>query len=67
MIAGQPPTIPGMPLTTPLSLPGMPPITVSASVPFTTLEGLHISQQQQQQPPQQPQPQQPSFSVSVGQ
>lgn len=62
----QPPSIPGMPLTTPLSLPGMPPITVSASVPFTTLEGLHITQQQQQ-PPQQPQPQQPPFSVSVGQ
>lgn len=64
---GQPPSIPGMPLTTPLSLPGMPPITVSASVPFTTLEGLHLAQQQQQQSPQQPQPQQPSFSVSVGQ
>lgn len=66
MNASQPPSIPGMPLTTPLSLPGMPPITVSASVPFTTLEGLHLAQQQQQ-PSQQPQPQQPPFSVSVGQ
>ncbi|KAK3912243.1 Golgi reassembly-stacking protein 2 [Frankliniella fusca] len=66
MSSAQPPSIPGMPLTTPLSLPGMPPITVSASVPFTTLEGLHLAQQQQQ-PAQQPQPQQPSFSVSVGQ
>ncbi|XP_034251938.1 Golgi reassembly-stacking protein 2 [Thrips palmi] len=66
MNVSQPPSIPGMPLTTPLSLPGMPPITVSASVPFTTLEGLHLAQQQQQ-PSQQPQPQQPPFSVSVGQ
>uniref|UniRef100_A0A6M2DPI3 Putative golgi reassembly stacking protein grasp65 n=1 Tax=Xenopsylla cheopis TaxID=163159 RepID=A0A6M2DPI3_XENCH len=32
----------GMPLTTPINLPGMPPITVSATLPIATLESLHI-------------------------
>ncbi|KAL0272334.1 UNVERIFIED_CONTAM: hypothetical protein PYX00_005349 [Menopon gallinae] len=34
------PTIPGMPFTTPINLPGLPPITVSATVPTTTLTGF---------------------------
>lgn len=36
---GQP-NIPGMPVTTPISLPGMPPITVSATLPYSTLEAI---------------------------
>jgi len=32
-----------MPVTTPISLPGMPPITVSATLPYTTLEGLQVT------------------------
>ncbi|KAK7793272.1 hypothetical protein R5R35_006771 [Gryllus longicercus] len=36
-------SIPGMPVTTPISLPGMPPITVSATLPFTALEGLQVA------------------------
>ncbi|XP_050429837.1 Golgi reassembly-stacking protein 2 isoform X2 [Adelges cooleyi] len=35
---------PGMPLTTPISLPGMPPITVSATLPYSALESLQIDQ-----------------------
>jgi hypothetical protein len=31
-----------MPVTTPISLPGMPPITVSATLPYTTL-GLQVT------------------------
>nr|CAD7588411.1 unnamed protein product [Timema genevievae] len=46
-------SIPGMPVTTPISLPGMPPITVSATLPLTALQGLQVGspapQQQQQQ------------------
>ncbi|XP_075221040.1 Golgi reassembly-stacking protein 2 [Lycorma delicatula] len=34
------PGIPGMPVTTPISLPGMPPITVSATLPYSTIEAL---------------------------
>ncbi|PSN44501.1 hypothetical protein C0J52_09066 [Blattella germanica] len=37
------PSIPGMPVTTPISLPGMPPITVSATLPYNTLEGLQVT------------------------
>lgn len=33
------PTIPGMPFTTPINLPGLPPITVSATMPYNTLGG----------------------------
>lgn len=36
-------SIPGMPLTTPINLPGMPPITVSATLPYYTLEGLQVN------------------------
>lgn len=35
---------PGMPLTTPISLPGMPPITVSATLPYSAIESLNIDQ-----------------------
>ncbi|KAJ9599802.1 hypothetical protein L9F63_026351 [Diploptera punctata] len=40
------PNIPGMPVTTPISLPGMPPITVSATLPYNTLEGLQVTEHQ---------------------
>ena len=44
MPAPTPPTIPGMPtlpsLTTPISLPGMPPITVSCALPPSALQGV---------------------------
>lgn len=40
---GQP-NIPGMPVTTPISLPGMPPITVSATLPYATLEAIQSDQ-----------------------
>ncbi|KAK9503560.1 hypothetical protein O3M35_010093 [Rhynocoris fuscipes] len=33
------------PVTTPISLPGMPPITVSASLPFNTIEAIQNEQQ----------------------
>jgi hypothetical protein len=36
----QPGIYPGMPLTTPISLPGMPPITVSATLPYSAIESL---------------------------
>lgn len=35
---------PGIPLTTPISLPGMPPITVSATLPYSAIESLQIDQ-----------------------
>lgn len=38
------PSIPGMPLTTPINLPGMPPITVSASVPLNTINNYSPQQ-----------------------
>nr|CAD7448500.1 unnamed protein product [Timema bartmani] len=57
-------SIPGMPVTTPISLPGMPPITVSATLPLTALQGLQVGnpapQQQQQQ-----QFYQPTTAVSI--
>lgn len=40
---GQP-NIPGMPVTTPISLPGMPPITVSATLPYATVEAIQSDQ-----------------------
>lgn len=33
-------------VTTPISLPGMPPITVSANIPSSTLEGIQFNTQQ---------------------
>ena len=39
------PSIPGMPLTTPINLPGYPPLTVSAALPFPTLESMQLAQQ----------------------
>ncbi|XP_054258703.1 Golgi reassembly-stacking protein 2 [Macrosteles quadrilineatus] len=38
------PSIPGMPVTTPISLPGMPPITVSATLPYATLEAIQSTE-----------------------
>ncbi|XP_063225154.1 Golgi reassembly-stacking protein 2 [Bacillus rossius redtenbacheri] len=59
---GPAPTIPGMPLTTPISLPGMPPITVSASVPYTALQGVQGSEGAGSQPAYQvPAPQQQPY------
>lgn len=43
----QPPA--GGSVTTPISLPGMPPIVVSATIPPQQLEGLHFSHSQPQQ------------------
>ncbi|XP_060853041.1 Golgi reassembly-stacking protein 2 isoform X4 [Rhopalosiphum padi] len=40
----QPNVYSGMPLTTPISLPGMPPITVSATLPYSAIESLQIDQ-----------------------
>ncbi|CAI6361651.1 unnamed protein product [Macrosiphum euphorbiae] len=40
----QPSVYSGMPLTTPISLPGMPPITVSATLPYSAIESLQIDQ-----------------------
>ncbi|XP_026821916.1 Golgi reassembly-stacking protein 2 isoform X2 [Rhopalosiphum maidis] len=40
----QPNAYSGMPLTTPISLPGMPPITVSATLPYSAIESLQIDQ-----------------------
>nr|CAD7200158.1 unnamed protein product [Timema douglasi] len=56
-------SIPGMPVTTPISLPGMPPITVSATLPLTALQGLQVGSTA----PQQPQQQfcQPTTAVSI--
>ncbi|XP_044743084.1 Golgi reassembly-stacking protein 2 [Chrysoperla carnea] len=41
----------GVPLTTPISLPGLPPITVSATLPPNTFEGLQTSNNQTVLPP----------------
>lgn len=46
------PSIPGMPVTTPISLPGMPPITVSATLPPESFQGIATNPQ----PTSQPQP-----------
>lgn len=37
---------PGQSVITPLSLPGMPPLTVSASLPFSTLESIYSQENQ---------------------
>lgn len=46
------PSIPGMPVTTPINLPGMPPITVSATLPPESFQGIASNSQ----PTSQPQP-----------
>nr|XP_021181224.2 Golgi reassembly-stacking protein 2 [Helicoverpa armigera] len=46
----QPPPVPtGLPVVTPVSLPGMPSITVSATLPVSTMQEIHQQQSQQQQ------------------
>ncbi|XP_046680896.1 Golgi reassembly-stacking protein 2 isoform X1 [Homalodisca vitripennis] len=45
------PSIPGMPVTTPISLPGMPPITVSATLPYATLEAIQSTEPVNHKPP----------------
>lgn len=50
----QPPPISaGLPVVTPVSLPGMPSITVSATLPVSTMQEIHQQQSQQQQQQQQ--------------
>lgn len=44
------PSIPGMPVTTPISLPGMPPITVSATLPAESFQGISSTSQISTQP-----------------
>ncbi|KAK3863751.1 hypothetical protein Pcinc_030507 [Petrolisthes cinctipes] len=39
------PSIPGMPVTTPINLPGMPPITVSATLPPDSFQGISSTSQ----------------------
>lgn len=47
-IAGNPSNgVQGVSVTTPISLPGMPPITVSATLPYSAIEGLHIDASKQ--------------------
>nr|CAD7460461.1 unnamed protein product [Timema tahoe] len=58
-------SIPGMPVTTPISLPGMPPITVSATLPLTALQGLQVGNPAPQQQQQQQQFYQPTTAVSI--
>ncbi|XP_045593270.1 Golgi reassembly-stacking protein 2 [Procambarus clarkii] len=45
------PSIPGMPVTTPINLPGMPPITVSATLPPESFQGIPSSPQATQPQP----------------
>ncbi|XP_026757921.1 Golgi reassembly-stacking protein 2 [Galleria mellonella] len=46
----QPPPISsGIPVVTPVSLPGMPPLTVSATLPVSTMKEIHHQQSLQQQ------------------
>lgn len=46
----QPPPVPGgIPVVTPVSLPGMPPITVSATLPASTVQEIQGHQFLQQQ------------------
>ncbi|CAH0406504.1 unnamed protein product [Chilo suppressalis] len=46
----QPPAMStGLPVLTPVSLPGMPSITVSATLPVSTMKEIHQQQSQQQQ------------------
>lgn len=42
-----PPMAPGVSVVTPVSLPGMPPITVSATLPVSTVKELHQQSMQQ--------------------
>ncbi|XP_041977178.1 Golgi reassembly-stacking protein 2 [Aricia agestis] len=44
-----PPLNPGLPIVTPVSLPGMPSITVSATLPVSTMQEIHQQQMLQQQ------------------
>ncbi|XP_071516186.1 uncharacterized protein Grasp65 [Panulirus ornatus] len=44
------PSIPGMPVTTPINLPGMPPITVSATLPPESFQGIPSNPQSASQP-----------------
>ncbi|XP_042218271.1 Golgi reassembly-stacking protein 2-like isoform X2 [Homarus americanus] len=44
------PSIPGMPVTTPITLPGMPPITVSATLPPESFQGIPSNPQTTSQP-----------------
>lgn len=43
-----PPMSSGIPVVTPVSLPGMPSITVSATLPVSTMQEIHQQQTQQQ-------------------
>lgn len=44
-----PPMTSGLPIVTPVSLPGMPSITVSATLPVSTMQEIHQQQTLQQQ------------------
>ncbi|XP_050717052.1 Golgi reassembly-stacking protein 2-like [Eriocheir sinensis] len=44
------PSIPGMPVTTPINLPGMPPITVSATLPPESFQNISSNAQPSTQP-----------------
>ncbi|XP_050664423.1 Golgi reassembly-stacking protein 2 [Leptidea sinapis] len=44
-----PPFSSGLPVVTPVSLPGMPPINVSATLPVSTMQEIHQQQMQQKQ------------------
>ncbi|KAM3963383.1 Golgi reassembly-stacking protein 2 [Aphomia sociella] len=44
-----PPLSSGIPVVTPVSLPGMPPLTVSATLPVSTMKEIHQQQSLQQQ------------------
>ncbi|XP_013186569.2 Golgi reassembly-stacking protein 2 [Amyelois transitella] len=44
-----PPMSSGIPVLTPVSLPGMPPLTVSATLPVATMKEIHQQQSMQQQ------------------
>lgn len=44
------PSIPGMPVTTPINLPGMPPITVRATLPPESFQGISSNPQATSQP-----------------
>ena len=44
-----PPMSTGLPVVTPVSLPGMPSITVSATLPVSTMQEIHQQQSQQHQ------------------
>ncbi|KAJ0180518.1 hypothetical protein K1T71_003922 [Dendrolimus kikuchii] len=48
-VVSMTPVIPGLPVVTPVSLPGMPSITVSATLPVATMQEIHQQQTLQQQ------------------